>query len=100
MQAIGSSRSNPTYNSWNVMTTPVLSRLNFAHLSRSTRVIRLLSLGIVLTLSALTFSEAQVSITKSSAGWKATNGNIYLELVRSSGSVQLRSLRRQGGSEW
>jgi Melibiase/Glycosyl hydrolase family 36 C-terminal domain len=64
------------------------------------RVTRLLPLEIVFLLLGINFSGAQVSITKSSAGWKATNGNIYVELVRSSGTVQLRSLRREGGSEW
>ena len=63
-------------------------------------MIRLLSLGIVFSLSALSLSEAQVSITKSSGGWKATNSSIDIELVRSSGAVQLKSLRRGGGSEW
>ena len=43
---------------------------------------------------------AQVSITKSDAGWKMTNGNIKVELVRSSNTVQLKSLRREDGAEW
>ena len=47
----------------------------------------------------LCYSGAQVSITNSSAGWKATNGNISIELDRSSGTVQLASLRRVGGTE-
>jgi len=71
-----------------------------AHLLRSVRLMRFLPLNIVFALATTTFTGAQVSITKSSAGWKATNGNIYIEIVRSSGTVQLRSLRRVGGAEW
>jgi Melibiase/Glycosyl hydrolase family 36 C-terminal domain len=61
---------------------------------------RLLPLQIVFVLSTISFSGAQVSITKSSVGWKATNGKIDIELVRSSSTVQLKSLRREGGAEW
>jgi hypothetical protein len=61
---------------------------------------RLIALGLVIILSTVCYSEAQVSITISSSGWKATNGNISMELARSSGTVQLASLRREGGTEW
>jgi hypothetical protein len=61
---------------------------------------RLLTLGFVFVFSAICFSGAQVSITRSSADWKATNGNIDIELVRSSRTVLLRSLKREGGAEW
>jgi hypothetical protein len=64
------------------------------------RVKRLLPLEIVFLLLGINLSGAQVSITKSSAGWKATNGNIHIDIGRSSGTVQLRSLRREGGEEW
>ena len=64
--------------------------------SKCTR--RLLTIGIA--FSAVCYSGAQVSITNSTSGWKATNGNISLELNRSSGTVQLASLRREGGTEW
>jgi Melibiase/Glycosyl hydrolase family 36 C-terminal domain len=46
------------------------------------------------------FSIAQVSINKSTAGWELSNGHIRVELARSSGMVSLKSLRREGGSEW
>src|SRR5271167_3546598 len=51
-------------------------------------------------LSTAYFANAQVSITKSPVGWQMTNGNIHVELVRSSQTVQLKSLRREGGPEW
>jgi Melibiase/Glycosyl hydrolase family 36 C-terminal domain len=41
-----------------------------------------------------------VSINKSARGWEMTNGTINVELVRSSQTVELKSLRRAGGSEW
>ena len=47
-----------------------------------------------------TFATGEASITKSPAGWELTNGHIRVELARSSGAVQLRSLRRDGGTEW
>ncbi len=47
-----------------------------------------------------TFVSAQVSITKSTTGWELTNGYIRVELARSSGAVNLKSLRREGGAEW
>lgn len=78
----------------------VLSISRLTSFLRSTRATRLLPLEIAFFLLAINLSGAQVSITKSSAGWKATNGNIYVELVRSSGIVQLRSLRGEGGAEW
>ena len=46
------------------------------------------------------FTHAQVSITKSPDGWELTNGHIRVELTRSSGAVNLKSLRREGGAEW
>ena len=58
------------------------------------------TLAIVFVLSAASFSTAQVSIVKSPAGWKAANGKIDIEIIRSSGAVQLKSLRREGGAEW
>ena len=57
-------------------------------------------LAIVFVLSAVSFSAAQVSIVKSPVGWKAANGKIDIELTRSSGTVKLKSLRREGGAEW
>ena len=42
----------------------------------------------------------QASITKSPTGWVLTNGHIRVELVRSSETVVLKSLRRDGGTEW
>ncbi len=53
-----------------------------------------------LMLSFATFAAAQVSITKSPAGWELTNGQIRVELAHSSGAVSLKSLRRDGGAEW
>src|SRR6185437_15209883 len=41
-----------------------------------------------------------VSINKSAGGWEMTNGTINVVLVRSSRTVELKSLRRAGGSEW
>ena len=48
----------------------------------------------------VTCCSAQVSITKSSSGWELTNGHIDLVLNRFSDSVQLKSLRREGGADW
>jgi hypothetical protein len=48
----------------------------------------------------VTFAPAQVSITKSPAGWELSNGHIDLVLVRSSGRVLLKSLRCEAGAEW
>jgi len=47
-----------------------------------------------------TFATAQVSITESTQGWALINGHIRVELSRASGSVHLKSLRREGGAEW
>jgi Melibiase/Glycosyl hydrolase family 36 C-terminal domain len=52
-----------------------------------------------LITSFATFSSAQL-ITKSATGWGLTNGKIHLELSLSSGTILLRSLRREGGAEW
>ena len=48
----------------------------------------------------MSFPGEPVSIVKSPIGWKAANGKIAVELTRSSGTVQLKSLRREGGTEW
>jgi hypothetical protein len=61
------------------------------------RSLRLITF-LICTVAAV--ATAQVSITKSAAGWELTNGHIRLELVRSSGAVNLKSLRREGGEEW
>ncbi len=45
-------------------------------------------------------SQPEVSIVKSSTGWELTNGHIRIELARSSSAVNLKSLRREGGTEW
>ena len=79
---------------------PFLRGIEMGALLRSARLMRFLPLSIAFVLATITFSAAQVSITQSSGGWRATNGNIYVEIVRSSGTVQLRSLRREGGAEW
>jgi hypothetical protein len=60
----------------------------------------LIAIGFIFVLSAVCDSGAQVSITNSSAGWKARNGHIALELTLSSGTVQVTSLMREGGAEW
>jgi hypothetical protein len=57
-------------------------------------------LSACLICSVAAFAPAQVSITKSPAGWELTNGHIRMELARAEGSVQLKSLRREGGAEW
>ncbi|MGA7293492.1 MAG: alpha-galactosidase [Terriglobales bacterium] len=60
--------------------------------------------AFLLTFSLLCYfaiiAPAQVSITKSTAGWSLTNGHIRVELARSADTVLLRSLRREGGNEW
>jgi len=61
---------------------------------------KFLQLAVFSSLLIAHLSPAQVSITKSSAGWKMTNGSIKVELVRSSDTVQLKSLRREDGAEW
>jgi hypothetical protein len=53
-----------------------------------------------LTGCIVPFAPAQVSITKSPAGWELSNGHIDLVLDRSSDSVLLKSLRRAAGAEW
>lgn len=45
-------------------------------------------------------AATQPTITKTPTGWDLTNGHIRLELTRSSGTVGLKSLRREGGAEW
>ena len=61
---------------------------------------KLVYLAVIFSLSIATLNAAQVSITKSADGWQMTNGNIHVELVRSSQTVQLKSLHRDGGAEW
>ena len=61
---------------------------------------RLFRLILCLFVSVSTFSSAQVSITKSATGWELTNGHIRVELARSPDTVNLKSLRREGGVEW
>ena len=46
------------------------------------------------------FAAAEVTITQSPAGWELTNGHVRMELIRSAGTVRLKSLRREGGVEW
>src|SRR5271154_558253 len=53
-----------------------------------------------LICSLAIFATAQVSITKSPAGWELTNGHIRMELARSARTGNLKSLRREGGAEW
>jgi len=60
----------------------------------------------LLLLASLTFytvgasAAIQPTITKTPTGWDLTNGHIRLELTLSSGNVELKSLRREGGAEW
>ena len=61
---------------------------------------RLLPLLAFFCLSTAGFAVAQVSITKSPTGWEMTNGDIHVEIVRAAHTVQLKSLRREGGAEW
>ena len=61
---------------------------------------RLQSLVVFACFSVVSFANAQVSITKSSAGWVLTNGSVHVEIVRSPRDVQLKSLRRETGAEW
>ncbi len=61
---------------------------------------RQLLLLAYLALYAATFATAQVSITQAPAGWELGNGHIQVKLARSSDSVRLQSLRRDGGVEW
>jgi hypothetical protein len=60
---------------------------------------RIRALGLT-NFSTAKVDPASVSITKSPAGWEMTNGKIRLDLLRSSQTVQLKSLRREGGAEW
>jgi hypothetical protein len=53
-----------------------------------------------LVIAVATFATSQVSVTKSDDGWELTNGYVRLELARSSGAVNVKSLRREGGAEW
>src|SRR5215471_10547290 len=64
------------------------------------RLMRLQSLVAFACFTVVSFASAQVSITKSSAGWVLTNGGIHVEIVCSKGDVQLKSLRRETGAEW
>jgi hypothetical protein len=62
--------------------------------------VRAFLLTSCLACCVATFATGEVSITKSPTGWELTNGHIRVELARSSGAVQLMSLRREGGTEW
>ena len=53
-----------------------------------------------LFFSVALFAEGQVSINKSPGGWELANGHIRVELTHSSDAVLMKSLRRDGGSEW
>src|ERR1700677_3276983 len=53
-----------------------------------------------LVCTVATSASSQVSIAKSDDGWELTNGYVRLELARSSGAVNVKSLRREGGAEW
>lgn len=44
--------------------------------------------------------SAQVSIRRQPTSWDLDNGHIHMQLVQKSGSVYVRSLRREGGPEW
>ena len=57
-------------------------------------------LVVCLSFCSLILASAQVSITQSQTGWELTNGNIRVELARSSHGVRMKSLRREGGAEW
>jgi Melibiase/Glycosyl hydrolase family 36 C-terminal domain len=61
---------------------------------------RSLLLLACLICSVAVVTAAQVSIAESPAGWELTNGHVRIELVRSSGAVNVKSLRREGGAEW
>ncbi|MGO9539631.1 MAG: alpha-galactosidase [Terriglobales bacterium] len=61
---------------------------------------RALLLTACLISSVATSALAEVSITKSPAGWELTNGHVRIELALASGEVHLKSLRREGGTEW
>jgi hypothetical protein len=61
---------------------------------------RWLLLTAWLICSVVAFANAEVSITKSSTGWELANGHIRTELSRSTNTVHLKSLRREGGAEW
>jgi alpha-galactosidase len=54
----------------------------------------------LLNLTTADVVTTPVSISKSPSGWNMTNGTIDVELIRSSQTVHLKSLRRKGGSEW
>ena len=53
-----------------------------------------------LVCCVVTFATGQVSITKSSAGWELNNGRIRVEIANAAGNVTIKSLRREGGTEW
>ena len=55
---------------------------------------------VSLSFYTATFATAQVSITKLPAGWEMTNGHIRVELAHAARTVELKSLRREGGAEW
>jgi hypothetical protein len=57
-------------------------------------------LFFALSLYTASFATAQVSIAQSPAGWDLDNGHVRIDLVRSAGSVLVKSLRRDDGVEW
>ena len=63
-------------------------------LAGTTRASRLMS------LTTADISSTPVSISQSTGGWEMANETIKVELIRSSQTVQVKSLRRKGGSEW
>ncbi len=61
---------------------------------------RSLLITILLICCGAVLVPAQVSIIKSPDGWGLNNGHVRLELALMAGAVKVRSLRREGGSEW
>jgi hypothetical protein len=59
---------------------------------------RFFPLACLCLFSCLASSE--VSVNKSLSGWDISNGHVRLELGTSAEGVQLKSLRREGGTEW
>jgi Melibiase/Glycosyl hydrolase family 36 C-terminal domain len=57
-------------------------------------------LSLVCLFLSASLVTAEVAIVKSSGGWSLTNGHIQIELTRFSTTVNLQSLRREGGAEW
>lgn len=70
------------------------------HRRSVTDLTRTILLITCIVCSVASLAAGQVLITKSPSGWTLTNGHIRVELVRSSGTVLLKSLRREDGVEW